>query len=202
LQVAVHAIGDRANSIVLQMFKEIAGGRDRRFRIEHAQHLRAEDIPHFGKLRVIASMQPYHCIDDGRWAEKRIGAARAKGTYAFRALLDSGATLAFGSDWPVAPMDPLMGIYAAATRRTLDDRHPGGWVPEQKIGVAEAIRAFTLGSAWASREEKLKGSIETGKLADLAVLSQDILAMDAAAIGKTRIEMTIFDGKVVFKAPK
>ena len=150
LQVAIHAIGDKANHMVLDMYEEAERQqrpRDRRFRIEHAQHLLRDDIPRFGKLHVIASMQPYHCIDDGRWAEKRIGPERAKTTYAFRSLLDTGAVLAFGSDWPVAPMVPLMGIYAAATRRTLDGKHPDGWVPEQKITVAEAIRAYTMGSA-------------------------------------------------------
>lgn len=200
LQVAVHAIGDKANHMVLGMYEEAArqnGARDRRFRIEHAQHLRMEDIPRFGKLHVIASMQPYHCIDDGRWAEKRIGPERAKGTYAFRALLDSGAVLAFGSDWDVAPMAPLIGIYAAATRRTLDGKHPDGWVPEQKISVAEAIRAYTMGSAYASFEEKIKGSIEPGKLADMVVVSDDILSIPAVEIEKTRVETTVFDGKVI-----
>jgi predicted amidohydrolase YtcJ len=158
-----------------------------------------EDAPRFGKLGVIASMQPYHCIDDGRWAEKRIGPERAKGAYAFRRLLDSGALLAFGSDWPVAPMEPLMGIYAAATRRTLDGRHPAGWVPEQKITVAEAIRAYTMGSAWASFEEKEKGSIEPGKLADMAVISDDILTIDPVEIEKARVVMTVFDGRVVYE---
>ena len=202
LQVAVHAIGDKANFTILGMFEQTAqqdGARDRRFRIEHAQHLRAEDIPRFGKLRVIASMQPYHAIDDGRWAEKRIGPERAKGTYAFRSLLDSGAVLAFGSDWDVAPMQPLMGIYAAATRRTLDDKHPGGWVPEQKISVAEAIRAYTMGSAYASFNERIKGSIEPGKLADMVVLSDDILEIPPAEIEKTRVAVTIFDGKVIYR---
>jgi hypothetical protein len=201
LQIAVHAIGDKANHIVLGMYEEAKrqnGARDRRFRIEHAQHLRMEDIPRFGKLHVIASMQPYHCIDDGRWAEKRIGPERAKGTYAFRALLDSGAVLAFGSDWDVAPMQPLMGIYAAATRRTLDGKHPDGWVPEQKITVAEAIRAYTMGSAYASFDEKIKGSIEPGKLADMVVVSDDILSIPAVGIEKTRVETTVFDGKVVY----
>ncbi len=201
LQVAVHAIGDKANHTVLGMYEEAArqnGARDRRFRIEHAQHLRMEDIPRFGKLHVIASMQPYHCIDDGRWAEKRIGPERAKGTYAFRALLDSGAVLAFGSDWDVAPMQPLMGIYAAATRRTLDGKHPNGWVPEQKITVAEAIRAYTMGSAYASFDEKIKGSIEPGKLADMVVVSDDILSIPAVEIEKTRVETTVFDGKVIY----
>ena len=201
LQVAVHAIGDKANHTVLGMYEEAArqnGARDRRFRIEHAQHLRMEDIPRFGKLHVIASMQPYHCIDDGRWAEKRIGPERAKGTYAFRALLDSGAVLAFGSDWDVAPMQPLMGIYAAATRRTLDGKHPNGWVPEQKITVAEAIRAYTMGSAYASFDEKIKGSIEPGKLADMVVVSDDILSIPAVEIEKTRVETTVCDGKVIY----
>ena len=202
LQVAVHAIGDKANHMVLGMYEEAErqnGARDRRFRIEHAQHLRADDIPRFGRLHVIASMQPYHCIDDGRWAEKRIGPERAKGTYAFRALLDSGAVLAFGSDWDVAPMVPLLGIYAAATRRTLDGKHPDGWVPEQKITVAEAIRAYTMGSAYASFDEQIKGSIEPGKLADMVVVSDDILSIPAVEIEMTRVDTTVFDGKVIYR---
>jgi predicted amidohydrolase YtcJ len=174
------------------------GPRDRRFRIEHAQHLRQQDIPRFAKLHVIASMQPYHCIDDGRWAEKRVGPEVIRGTYAFRSLLDSGATLAFGSDWPVAPMVPLMGIYAAATRRTLDGKHPDGWLPEQKITVEEAIRAYTMGSAYASFDDGIKGSIEPGKVADLVVLSEDILHIDPVKIADTRVDMTVFDGRVVY----
>jgi hypothetical protein len=203
LQIAIHAIGDKANNTILDFYDRAErehGQRDRRFRIEHAQHLLPSDIPRFGQLHVIASMQPYHCIDDGRWAEKRIGPERAKSTYAFRSLLDSGATLAFGSDWDVAPMTPLMGIYAAVTRRTLDGKHPDGWVPEQKITVAEAVRAYTMGSAYASFEENLKGSIEVGKLADLVVLSDDIFAIDPVRIADTKVRMTIFDGKVVANA--
>jgi predicted amidohydrolase YtcJ len=202
LQVAVHAIGDKANHIILGMYEETErqnGARDRRFRIEHAQHLRMDDIPRFGKLHVIASMQPYHLIDDGRWAEKRIGPERAKGTYAFRSLLDSGAVLAFGSDWPVAPMIPLMGIYAAATRRTLDGKHPDGWVPEQKISVTEAIRAYTMGSAYASFDDKMKGSIEPGKLADMVVVSDDILSVPPAEIENARVAITVFDGRVIYR---
>ena len=205
LQIAVHAIGDRANQIILEMFAAAEGEngpRDRRFRIEHAQHLRLAEMVRFSRQRVIASMQPYHAIDDGRWAENRIGPVRAKGTYAFRSLLDAGAILAFGSDWFVAPMDPLMGIYAAVTRRTLDGKHPGGWIPEQKITVAEAIRAFTMGSAYASFDEKLKGSIEVGKLADLVVLSDDILKIDPVLIEKARVTMTIFDGRVIYERSK
>jgi predicted amidohydrolase YtcJ len=201
LQIAVHAIGDKANYTILGMYERLEaehGQRDRRLRIEHAQHLQAADIPRFGRDHVIASMQPYHCIDDGRWAEKRIGPERAKGTYAFRSLLDSGATLAFGSDWDVAPMVPLMGIYAAVTRRTLDGKHPDGWVPEQKITVAEAVRAYTMGSAYASFEENSKGSIEPGKLADLAVLSDDIFSIDPVKIADTKVFLTIFDGRELF----
>jgi predicted amidohydrolase YtcJ len=202
LQVAVHAIGDKANKTILDVFAEVVkrnGARDRRLRIEHAQHLRPEEIKRFGAERVIASMQPYHAIDDGRWAENRIGPNRAKGTYAFRSLLDAGATLAFGSDWFVAPMEPLMGIYAAVTRRTLDGKRPQGWVPEQKITVAEAVRAFTMGSAYASGDEKVKGSIEVGKLADLVVLSADIFKSDPVEIEKAKVVMTIFDGKVIYE---
>ena len=202
LQVAVHAIGDKANKTILDLFAEVGkrnGPRDRRLRIEHAQHLRPEEIKRFGAERAIASMQPYHAIDDGRWAENRIGPNRAKGTYAFRSLLDAGATLAFGSDWFVAPMEPLMGIYAAVTRRTLDGRRPQGWVPEQKIAVAEAVRAFTMGSAYASGDEKVKGSIEVGKLADLVVLSADIFKIDPVEIEKAKVVMTIFDGKALYQ---
>ena len=144
-------------------------------------------------------MQPYHAIDDGRWAEKRIGPERARRTYAFRSLLDAGAILAFGSDWDVAPMIPLSGIYGAVTRRTLDGKHPGGWVPEQKITVSEALRAYTWGSAYASFEEKIKGAIEPGKLADMVVLSRDILTIDPAEIADVKVLMTVFDGKVIYR---
>lgn len=202
LQLAIHAIGDKANATILDMFAEVAqrnGPRDRRLRIEHAQHFRAGDIPRMRAQGVVASMQPYHAIDDGRWAEKRIGAERAKGTYAFRSLLDAGAVLAFGSDWAVAPIEPLMGIYAAATRRTLDGAHPDGWVPEQEISVAEAVRAYTAGSAYAERREAVKGTLEPGKLADLVVLSADIFAIDPVAIADTRVDLTMLGGKVVYR---
>jgi predicted amidohydrolase YtcJ len=162
LQVMIHAIGDKANDAVLTIFEQVGkknGERDRRFRVEHAQHLRPQDVARFARGRVVASMQPYHCIDDGRWAEKRIGRERAKGTYAFRSLLDAGAVLAFGSDWSVAPLDPVMGIYAAVTRRTLDGKNPGGWVPEQKISVEEAVRAYTVGSAYAEFADGVKGTL-------------------------------------------
>lgn len=202
LQIAIHAIGDRANNTILNFYEKLEqqdGMRDRRLRIEHAQHLLASDIPRFGSLRVIASVQPYHCIDDGRWAESRIGADRAQRAYAFRSLLDSGASLAFGSDWWVAPINPLMGIYAAATRRTLDGKYPNGWVPRQKVTVQEALHAYTVGSAYASFEEHRKGSLEKDKLADLVVLSDDILQIDPVRIQDVKVDMTIFDGKVIYR---
>ncbi|HEX6771816.1 MAG TPA: amidohydrolase [Acidobacteriaceae bacterium] len=203
LQIAIHAIGDRANRAILDMYQRLEkenGPRDRRLRIEHAQHLTPEDIPRFAALHVIASMQPYHAIDDGRWAEKRLGPERIHYSYAIRSVLDSGATLAFGSDWPVAPLEPLMGIYAAVTRRTLDGKNPNGWIPEQKITVAQAVHGYTVGSAYAQFDEKEKGSIEPGKLADMAVLSRDIFHIDPIQIQDTRVDLTIFDGRVIYDA--
>ena len=202
LQVMIHAIGDRANDLILSIYEQVErenGKRDRRFRIEHAQHLRAQDIPRFARDGVIASMQPYHAIDDGRWAEKRIGKERIKTTYAFRSLLDSGATLAFGTDWTVAPLNPLLSIYAAVTRRTLDGKNPNGWVPEQKITVEETVRAYTLGSAYAEFQENVKGSITAGKLADIVLLSRDIFKIDPNEIESVKVVMTMVDGRVVFE---
>jgi hypothetical protein len=205
LQIAVHAIGDRANNSILNLFEHLEKENpswDRRLRIEHAQHLRAADIPRFAQLQVIASVQPYHAIDDGRWAEKRIGPERVKTTYAFRSLLNAKVVLAFGSDWFVAPISPLMGIYAATTRRTLDGKHPDGWVPEQRISVPEAVHAYTMGSAYAAMEESIKGSLEPGKLADLAVLSDDIFHISPVQIENTKVDTTIFDGQVIFESMK
>jgi hypothetical protein len=202
LQISVHAIGDQANSWVLDLVEKLENKNphwDRRFRIEHAQHLRNEDIVRFSKLNVIASVQPYHAIDDGVWAEKRIGKERIQMTYPFKSLLDSGVKLCFGTDWTVAPLNPLLGIYAAVTRRTLDDKHPDGWIPKQKISVEEAIKCYTLNNAYASFEENIKGSIEVGKLADLVVLSDDILTIDSKKIKDVIVEMTIFDGKIIYK---
>lgn len=202
LQIMIHAIGDRANDLILTMFEQAEkenGVRDRRFRIEHAQHLRSQDIPRFSRDMVIASMQPYHAIDDGRWAEKRIGKERAKTTYAFRSLLDSGATLAFGSDWTVAPLNPISGVYAAATRRTIDGKNSKGWVPEQKISVEEAVRAYTVGSAYAEFQETVKGTITPGKLADLVILSRDIFKIDPKEIENVKVVLTLVDGRVVYE---
>ena len=201
LQVEIHAIGDRANAEILDLFERVSrrnGARDRRFRIEHAQHLRPADIPRFAALGVIASMQPYHAIDDGRWADKRIGRERSRTTYAFRSLLDAKAVLAFGSDWDVAPLSPLAGIFAAATRRTIDGKNPGGWVPDQKIAVEEALRAYTGSAAWAAFEEKEKGSLAPGRLADFVLLADDVLAVEPEAIEKIAVDTTVVGGKVVF----
>ena len=203
LQIMIHAIGDEANFRILEIYRQAAeknGPRDRRFRIEHTQHLRASDIPRFGKQQVIASMQPYHAADDGRWCDKRIGPERSKGTYAFRSLLESGAVLAFGSDWTVAPLNPLEGIKAAVTRQTLDGKHPDGWVPEQKLTLDEAVRAFTVGSAYAEFAEHVKGTITPGKLADLVMLDRDIYQIKPADIDKARVVLTVMDGQVVWQA--
>ena len=202
LQIMIHAIGDRANDLILNMYEQVErenGKRDRRFRIEHAQHLRGQDIPRFARTHVIASMQPYHAIDDGRWAEKRIGKERAKTTYAFRSLLDAGATLAFGTDWTVAPLNPLLTIYAAVTRRTIDGKNSKGWVPEQKISVEETVRAYTAGSAYAEFQEHVKGTIAPGKLADLVLLSRDIFKIDPKEIENVKVVLTMVDGRVVYE---
>jgi predicted amidohydrolase YtcJ len=203
LQVAVHAIGERANGILLQIFDSVGqahGARDRRFRVEHAQHLRREDIRRFGKLDVVASMQPYHAIDDGRWAQKRIGPERIKTTYAFRSLIDSGAVLAFGSDWTVAPIEPLLGIYAAVTRRTLDGKNPRGWVSEEKITVEEALRAYTVGNAYGVFAEDRRGRIAPGYLADLVLLDRDLTRIPPEEIEQAAVRATIVGGRVVFSS--
>ena len=202
LHVVIHAIGDRANRVLLDIYERVErenGARDRRFRIEHAQHLAPPEIPRFEKLGVIASMQPYHAIDDGRWAEKFIGAGRAKGTYAFRSLLDAGARLAFGSDWFVAPPTPLEGIYAAVTRRTLDDRNPGGWVPEQKITVEEALRAYTTGAAYAEYMDHEKGTLARGMLADMVLIDRDLTTIPPETIRDARVVLTMVGGRIVFE---
>ena len=200
LHVLVHAIGDRAIGLQLDIFDQAAqanGSRDRRFRIEHAQHIAPDDIARFARLGVIASMQPYHAIDDGRWAERVIGPERIRTTYAFRSLLDAQALVAFGSDWFVAPPTPLEGIYAAVTRRTLDDRNPNGWVPEQRISVEQALRAYTSTAAYASFEEAEKGTIERGKLADFVWLDRDLTRIPPETIRDARIKMTVVGGRVI-----
>lgn len=206
LQLAVHAIGDKAIRIMLDNYAEVEKengvNENRRWRIEHAQHLRPEDFERFAQLHVIASVQPYHAIDDGRWAEKRIGHERCKTTYAFRTFLNHGVRLAFGSDWTVAPLDPLQGIYAAVTRATLDGKNPGGWFPEQKLTLAEAIEAFTMGSAYAEFREKEKGSLTAGKLADVVVLDADLFSIKPEQIKDASVRWTVVGGKIVYEKTK
>lgn len=201
IQLAVHAIGDRANAEMLDIFTSVGGQHPaaRRFRIEHAQHVRPQDFARFGKLGVIASMQPYHAIDDGRWAEKRIGHERAASSYAWRSMLNEGVHLAFGTDWPVAPLNPLLGIYAAVTRATLDGKHPDGWFVEQKLTLEEALSAYTAGSAYAAFQENEKGSISPGKLADMVVLSDDLFSIPPEKIKDTHVVLTLVGGRVVYQ---
>jgi predicted amidohydrolase YtcJ len=175
------------------------GDKDRRFRIEHAQHMSEKDFDRFAKLKVIASVQPYHAIDDGRFAERRIGPERIKTTYAFRTFLDHGVRLAFGTDWDVAPLSPMWTVYAAVTRATLDDKNPTGWVPEQRLSVAEAVQAYTMGSAYAEFQDREKGSITVGKLADMVLLSDDIFTIEPTRIKDVSVLVTVVGGKVVFQ---
>jgi len=201
LQVCTHAIGDQAISIVLDLYSDVEaahGPADRRFRIEHAQHMAAKDFDRFAKLNVIASVQPYHAIDDGRWAEARIGHDRASRTYAFRTFLNHGVHLAFGTDWDVAPLNPMLTVYAAVTRATLDGKNPNGWFPEQKLTLPEALDAYTMGSAYAEFQEKEKGSITRGKLADMVLLSDDLFSIPPEKIRDVKVLKTIVGGKVVF----
>jgi predicted amidohydrolase YtcJ len=199
-QVVTHAIGTEANNLLLDIYEDVLDKNiSKRFRIEHAQHLLPDDIKRFAELGVIASMQPYHCIDDGRWAETRIEYERCKTTYAFRDLIDEGAIIAFGSDWDVAPVSPLWGIYAAVTRQTLDGKNENGWVPEQKISVKEAIKCYTINGAFADFSENEKGSIEVGKLADFIVLSENILEIEPVEIKNVDVVMTVVGGEIVFE---
>jgi predicted amidohydrolase YtcJ len=203
LQICTHAIGDEGISTILDLYAEVVkahGEADRRFRIEHAQHMAAKDFDRFAQLHVIASVQPYHAIDDGRFAESHIGHDRASRTYAFRTFLDHGVRLAFGTDWEVAPLDPLLTVYAAVTRATLDGKNPNGWFPEQKLSVAETIEAYTMGSAYAEFQENEKGSITPGKLADMVLLSDDIFSIAPVRIRDTKILKTFVGGKLVFDA--
>lgn len=205
LQICIHAIGDRAISTILDMYTQAVKanrGAERRFRIEHAQHMAQKDFARFAQLDVIASVQPYQAIDDGRWAEGRIGHDRASRTFAFRTFLNYGVHLAFGTDWDVAPLNPLLGVYAAVTRATLDGKNPNGWFPEQKLTVAEAVRAYTMGSAYAEFQDEVKGSIAPGKLADMVLLSDDIFTIDPPKIRDVKVLKTIVDGKVVWDSSR
>jgi predicted amidohydrolase YtcJ len=203
LQLCTHAIGDAGISAILDIYADIEkehGSRDRRWRIEHAQHMAAKDFERFAQLHVIASVQPYHAIDDGRWAEGRIGHDRASRTYAFRTFLDHNVRLALGTDWNVAPLNPMLTLYAATTRATLDGKNPNGWFPEQKLTIKEAIEAYTMGSAYAEFQENEKGSITPGKLADMVLLSDDVLTIDPVKIRDVKVLKTWVGGKVTYDA--
>lgn len=203
LQVATHAIGDLANDEVLEIYKDVVrinGPRDRRFRIEHAQHLSPEAIKQFALLNVIASVQPYHAIDDGRWAVERIGKDRLEGTYAFRSLIEQGATVTFGSDWPVAPLDAVQGVYAAITRETIDGKNPDGWIPDEKVAIQNALTAYTANNAYAGFQENSLGKIQTGYIADLTVFDRNLLRTNSDDILKTRVLKTVVDGRERYSA--
>lgn len=208
LSVSVHAIGDRANRSILDVLEAVrrdeeANGRCRlRHRIEHVQILHPDDLPRLAQLDVIASMQPIHATSDMLIAERFWGPERCRLAYAWRSLLDTGARLAFGSDAPVEPLDVLAGIHAAVTRRRPDGAPgPDGWQPQERITAMEAVRAYTLGAAYASGEEMIKGTLTPGKLADMVVLSRDITACPAEEILSTRVEVTILGGQIVYRAP-
>jgi hypothetical protein len=200
LKVNVHAIGDRAIDWIIGVYEQAQAAHpgDHRFSIEHTQHIRLEDIPRLSRAGIIPSMQPYHAIDDGRWAYKRLDSARLKGTYAFRSLLASGASMTFGSDWPVAPSDPIAGIYAAVTRRTLDNRNPEGWFPAEKITVEQALRAYTVHNAYATFQEDRLGMLKKGMLADMVVLSGDLFSIAPEKIREIQVTRTVVNGKEVF----
>ncbi|HEV7443827.1 MAG TPA: amidohydrolase family protein [Steroidobacteraceae bacterium] len=203
LPVSIHAIGDEANDNVLDIFEEVVkanGPRDRRFRIEHAQHLSPGAIARFGRQQVLPSVQPYHAIDDGRWAIQRVGAERLKGTYAFKSLFDANARVCFGSDWPVAPFAPLTGIAAAVLRQTIDGANPGGWMPEQRVTVEQSLIAYTVNNAYAGFQENRLGRLAPGYLADLVVLDQDLLKVDPQRITDIRVLRTIVAGRERFIA--
>ncbi|HAK55665.1 MAG TPA: hypothetical protein DCP38_09315 [Acidobacteria bacterium] len=203
LQIALHAVGDRAVSMALDLYEELSAidpTRDRRLRIEHAQHLADADFDRFAELEVIASVQPYRAVDDGRWAEDRLGSERARAGAAFRTLLDRGGRLALGTDWDGGPLDPMLTLHAAVTRATLDGAHPDGWIPAQTLTLEEAVTAYTLGSAYAEFQESDKGSITVGKLADLVMLDADIFAIDPTDLPTVSVVTTIVGGRVVYAA--
>ncbi len=205
LHIATHAIGDHANDWILGVYNEaerLHPGKDHRFRVEHAQHLTEQAIGRFAEGGIIPSMQPYHAIDDGKWAAKRLDSARLKRTYAFKSLLATKANLTFGSDWPVAPLDPIAGIYAAVTRRTLDDKNPGGWFPDQKISVEQALRCYTVNNAWAAFQENKTGKLKAGMLADFTVLSEDLFSLKPEDIRSTKILLTVVNGKEAYSLKK
>ncbi|MFQ5548257.1 MAG: amidohydrolase [Woeseia sp.] len=207
IQLTVHAIGDEANAYLMDMLERIIarnGEKDRRFRLVHAQVMTDRDIERGGRMNIVAEMQPYHTADDMRWMEERIGRERSRGAYAFRRIWDSGFVLCFGSDSPGTNasryyLNPMLGLYAAVTRKTLSGQPEGGWFPGEKITIEEAIQAYTLNTAYAAYEDDIKGSITVGKLADLVVLSDNLLTMDPDGIKDVAVLMTVVGGKVVYE---
>ena len=203
LQIALHAIGDRAVHWALNAFAGATranGPRAARHRVEHAQAVQPPDRARFAELGVLASLQPYHCIDDMRWVEKRLG-ARARHAYPYRSLLDQGARVALGTDWPVEPLDPMLALYAAATREFPAGGPSGGWYPEEKVSLAQALADYTYGSAVAEFEEARKGAIAVGQLADLVLLSRDVLEIPPREILETRAILTVLGGQMISELP-
>ena len=209
LQLTVHAIGDEANNVLLNYLEELNkqnGKRDRRFRLVHAQVLAPADFKRLGQLGVVAEVQPFHLSDDMRWMEERIGSERTKGAYAFKSIQSSGAVLSFGTDWPGTsaseyPINPMLGLYAAVTRQTLTGKPAEGWFPDERISIADAIKAYTYNTAYANFEETTKGSVEVGKLADLTVLSKNLLKISPKEYLTTDVVYTIVGGKIVYSVP-
>jgi len=204
-QIGTHAIGDKGNFWVLNAYEkaqQVDGKRDSRHRTEHAQTLQSSDIKRFAQLGVIPSMQPTHCITDKRFYEKRVGIERCSEAYAWRSLINAGAMLAFGTDYPVEPLNPMEGLYAAVTRKDRLGEEGEGWFPKQKLTMEEAIKYYTLGSAYAQFMENRKGMIKPGYLADIVILNKDLLTIPETEIMKTRVDYTITGGKVVYASGK
>ena len=208
IQLTVHAIGDEANGYLMDMLERIIadnGPKDRRFRLVHAQVMTDRDIRRGGEMQIVAEVQPFHTSDDMRWMEERIGKERSRGAYAFRRLWDSGAVVSFGSDSPGTNasryyLNPMLGLYAAVTRKTLSGLPEGGWFPQEKLTIEEAIQAYTLNTAYAGFEEHMKGSLEVGKLADFVVLSDNLLTIPPDDIKDVTVKATIVGGTVVYDA--
>ena len=202
-QVGIHAIGDRGNRMALDAFElaaAINGTRDSRHRIEHAQILTPSDVKRFSELGVVASMQPTHCLTGMPWAELRVGTLRSRTAYAWNSLMTDGVTLAFGTDWPVVPVNPFVGLYAAVTRSDSTLSPPRGWFPQQRISIEEAIQAYTLGAAYAEFTDRMKGSLEAGKWADIVVLNQNLLRVPPREILNTKVMVTILGGEIVYQS--
>ena len=207
IQLRIHSIGDEANAIlidILDTLNQVNGEKPRRFRLVHAQVISEKDFPRLQKHNIIAEVQPFHVTDDMRWMEERIGFERCKGAYAFKTLQDNGATLSFGSDWPGTnasyyPINPLYGLYAAVTRQTVHGEPEGGWFPEQKLSLEESLKAYTWGPAYGAFEEKIKGTIVKGKLADFAVLNANLFEIPPSDWLQAQVDYTIVGGQVVYE---